>query len=66
MKLIGFIKKQQSTVGETGVVGQVVIEFISAKNPGAIADMPLLQEAGLVAVEIEPAQGNLFKSEGSE
>lgn len=60
VKLIGQVTKQQSTVGEIGVVGQVVIQFLASKNPGAIQAMPILQEAGMVIVTIEAAQGKLF------
>lgn len=63
MKIIGALTKQQSTVGEAGVVGQVVIQFLASRNPGAIQAMPKLQEAGMVIINIEPAQGEMFPEE---
>lgn len=64
MKIVGQIKKQQSVVGEAGLVGQVVIEFLDANNKGGIEAMPSLQKAGTVIIEISEAQASLRYGEG--
>lgn len=59
ISLKGHIKKQASTCGEAGVVGEIVIQFLTEKNPGAIEAMPKLQAGGVVEVTIESLQEEL-------
>lgn len=63
MRVRGNIKKVQLSLGKEAVVGQVVFEFNSSKQHGALLELSELQEVEVLAT-FEPVQLPLVKIGG--